>query len=364
MTILETARLTLRPCTPADRADFIALERDPDVMRFLNGGIPVDQEDGGTDGPFMMPRGTEPHLWTARRKESERAAGGHGAGGKDGVDARGAFVGWFCLWPEGGDAVAAPSQGGTAELGYRLARAAWGQGFATEGAAALIAWGFRAQGYATITAETMAANAGSRRVMEKLGMCLVRTAPSVGPAIPGSELGDVWYAVTRGEWEAALGRQPIPGQTTGSFDAGSSGGEDGMAARGSIDGAFEPNPGIPDNALSLAMKDLGVELPEDYQAFLRKTNGGAGFLGEAYVSLWRGEELKQKNEDYQVAEFAPGLLIFGSDGGGEAYAFDMHETPWKVVQVPFIGMRDADVAWPMGSSFTEFLKKVAEDDDL
>lgn len=170
--VLQTARLTLRPCTPADRGDFIALERDPDVMRFLNGGEPVDPDDPDPNATFLMPRGSERYLWTARRT------------------ADGAFVGWFCLWPD---------DHGTAELGYRLRREAWGQGLASEGASALVDWGFRSGGTERIVATTMAVNHGSRRVMEKVGMSLVRTVPFEGPErIPGSEHGEVWYEVTRG----------------------------------------------------------------------------------------------------------------------------------------------------------------------
>ena len=67
MAVLQTMRLTLTPCCPEDAADFIALELDADVMRYLNGG-PVDHALADPDGPFLMPRGTEPHVWTARRK--------------------------------------------------------------------------------------------------------------------------------------------------------------------------------------------------------------------------------------------------------------------------------------------------------
>ena len=166
MTTLHTPRLTLRPCTPDDRADFIALERDPKVMRFLNGGLPTPDE-GALDGPYLTPRGTEPHLWTARRSDSS------------------AFVGWFCLWPEGD---------GLAELGYRLRRQDWGQGLATEGAAALVTWGFSGGGYARIGAGTMAVNLASRRVMEKIGMTFQRSFhPQEGDPFPGTEQGEVWY---------------------------------------------------------------------------------------------------------------------------------------------------------------------------
>ena len=111
LAVLQTMRLTLSPCSPADRADFMDLERDPEVMRFLNGGHALDHEQSDPDATFLMPRGTEPDVWTARRT------------------ANGAFVGWFCLSPESEK---------VAELGYRLRRMDWGQGLASEGASALI----------------------------------------------------------------------------------------------------------------------------------------------------------------------------------------------------------------------------------
>jgi hypothetical protein len=77
--VLQTMQLTLGPCCPSDRADFIDLELDSEVMRFLNGGHAVDPEHSPREATFLMPRGTETYVWTACRR------------------ANGAFVGWFCL---------------------------------------------------------------------------------------------------------------------------------------------------------------------------------------------------------------------------------------------------------------------------
>ncbi|MBV1722321.1 MAG: GNAT family N-acetyltransferase [Hoeflea sp.] len=174
MAVLKTNRMTLSPCCPADREDFIALERDPEVMRFLSGGRIAENEESDPDADFLKPRGTEPHVWTARRTHT------------------GGFVGWFCLWPEGD---------GSAELGYRLRRQEWGQGLASEGAAVLVAWGFESAGYEQIVASTMAVNHASRRVMEKLGLHHARTVHVDWPEpIPGSEHGEAWYEVTRTDW--------------------------------------------------------------------------------------------------------------------------------------------------------------------
>jgi RimJ/RimL family protein N-acetyltransferase len=173
--VLQTARLTLSPCCPGDRADFIDLELDPEVMRFLNGGHAVDHETCDPEkAGFLMPRGTEPYVWTARRTTD------------------GAFVGWFCLWRDSET---------LAELGYRLRRVEWGQGLATEGASALVGWGFRSAGYDKIAAITMTVNHGSRRVLEKIGFSYARTVSLdwLYP-FPGTEHGEICYELTRSEW--------------------------------------------------------------------------------------------------------------------------------------------------------------------
>jgi RimJ/RimL family protein N-acetyltransferase len=170
---LNTLRLALRPVRPADRADLVALEADPEVMRFLNGGRPVP-EAGLTDGDFLTPRGTEPEVLAAH----ERATG--------------RFVGWFALFDDGlVDGLR------TAELGYRLGRGAWGKGYATEGARALVAQALDA-GFDRVRAQTMAVNLGSRRVLEKAGFRHVDTLfPAFAHPLPGSEQGEVIYEVRR-----------------------------------------------------------------------------------------------------------------------------------------------------------------------
>jgi len=174
MTVFQTTTLTLRPCCPDDRADFVGLELDPEVMHFLNGGA-VDHDNTDPNAvTFLMPRGSESYVWTARRTDTN------------------AFVGWFCLFPETQT---------LAEIGYRLRRQDWGKGLATEGALALVNWGFRSAGYDKITACTMAVNHGSRRVMEKIGMKHVCTNfPDFPAPIPGTEHGEVWYEVLRSDW--------------------------------------------------------------------------------------------------------------------------------------------------------------------
>lgn len=107
----------------------------------------------------------------------------------------------------------------------------------------------------------------------------------------------------------------------------------------------------------------GEELPSDYRAFLFITNGGQGFVGDnGFVNLWRVEELSSLNDAYEVRQRLPGLLVFGSNGGGEAFGFDIRRIPWSVVQVPFLDM-SWETAWQKGSSFREFLARLYEGTD-
>jgi hypothetical protein len=90
---------------------------------------------------------------------------------------------------------------------------------------------------------------------------------------------------------------------------------------------------------------------------LQRMNGGEGFLGEhAYVALWRVEELGERNAGYEVAEFARGLFLFGSNGGGEAFAFDTRTGQFRIVAVPFIGMDDLADAIVIATNFRTFLE--------
>jgi hypothetical protein len=95
---------------------------------------------------------------------------------------------------------------------------------------------------------------------------------------------------------------------------------------------------------------LGVKLPTDYKTFLARSNGADGFVGEAYVMLWSVDELHALNEGYEVKKYAPGYIIFRSDGGGEAFAFDLTQPDMPIVSLPFVGM-DRKYAKEIGYKF-------------
>lgn len=120
---------------------------------------------------------------------------------------------------------------------------------------------------------------------------------------------------------------------------------------------FKRNAPASENALQ-ALCSRFAGMPNDYTSWLQGSNGGEGFLGESYVILWRAEEIEQFNKEYEVEDYAPGLILIGSSGGGEGYAFDTRITPWGVVSVPFIGM-DLRHAILIGRSFSELLSHLS-----
>ncbi|MGH3273541.1 MAG: GNAT family N-acetyltransferase [Streptosporangiaceae bacterium] len=178
---LETGRISLRRFTADDVDNLHGLNDDPAVMRYINGGQPTPR-DAIRDQliPFYL--------------DCYRRFGGLGYWAAESRPA-GEFLGWFHF---------RPGEGTGLELGYRLRRAAWGAGYATEGSRALIRAGFTELGIERVFARTMTANAASRRVMEKCGLRFVRGYDDDRIAgVPGAGQGCVEYAVTREEWQAS-----------------------------------------------------------------------------------------------------------------------------------------------------------------
>jgi RimJ/RimL family protein N-acetyltransferase len=194
---MRTERLALRRFTPADAADLLSLDGDPLVMRFLTGAT----RSLAQIRDEVLPQLVGCHLrfpgfgyWAAQTRAS------------------GEFIGWFGLRPvtPTGDAMVhwpdAGAQTGVASLGYRLRHSAWGQGYATEGARALVRLAFTGLGAREVVATTMAVNTGSRRVMEKAGLRYARTVHLDWPdPLDGNEHGDVEYRLRRAEWLAGGG---------------------------------------------------------------------------------------------------------------------------------------------------------------
>lgn len=175
----DSARLTFRPLTIADAGLLDSLNRAPGVMKFLDHHPPTPGYVQTQFVPEKLSLATSfpgYGLWLAHLKTT------------------GSFAGWFSLSPHTLDA-------GNAELGYRLLPQYWGQGLASEGARALLSHAFDQLNAHRVYAVTMAVNLPSRRVMERIGLKYVRTFhEEFNDPLPGTEEGEVEYALTRADW--------------------------------------------------------------------------------------------------------------------------------------------------------------------
>ena len=130
----------------------------------------------------------------------------------------------------------------------------------------------------------------------------------------------------------------------------------------SIFSNFLRRPGATTELVAKACRLLNFTPPTDYVTVLNYTDGGEGFIGQNYLRLYSTEEVPRLNQAYQVETFAPRLVIFGSNGGGEAFGFDARQSQIEIVQIPFIPL-DFQQAIPFGPSVFEFLSKLAASKD-
>ncbi len=145
---LRTERLLLRPWRQSDRVPFAALNADPEVMRHFPAVLDRSASDAFVD---RIEAGFAEHgfgLWAVERVDS------------------GDFIGFVGLSVPRFDASFTPC----VEVGWRLARSAWGHGFATEAARRALRFGFEEADLDEVVSFTAVDNLPSRAVMERLGM--------------------------------------------------------------------------------------------------------------------------------------------------------------------------------------------------
>lgn len=109
-----------------------------------------------------------------------------------------------------------------------------------------------------------------------------------------------------------------------------------------------------DDVIRRAERALAVRFPVDYSTWLRDNDGMEGDLGGCYLALYAVDVLVQRNRDYAVADHMPGLLLIGTDGGGEAIGLDVRGEAAAVVMVNLNALR-WDQAVHQAGSFQAFL---------
>ncbi len=178
--MLETERLILRRWRASDQAPFAALNADPAVMRH-----------------FLRTLTAEECRAIIGRLQDHFAEHGYGFGAVE-RKSDGAMIGMVGLGAARFDGPPSPC----VEVGWRLARAYWGQGYATEAARAWLEYGFGTLGLAEIVAFVVPANQRSQAVMTRLGMRRDPGRDFEHPSLPeGHLLRPHWlYAISREDW--------------------------------------------------------------------------------------------------------------------------------------------------------------------
>lgn len=180
--MLTGARVVLREWTDADLAPFAALNADPEVMRYF---------------PGCLTR-TESAALAARIRERLRDDG-YGLWALE-IPGVAQFAGCVGLAVPSFAAAFTPCH----EIGWRLARACWGRGYATEAAQMAVEFAFGALGLASLVSFTARTNIRSQRVMQRLGMTHDPSDDFDHPRLPpGHPLrAHVLYRLERHAWPA------------------------------------------------------------------------------------------------------------------------------------------------------------------
>nr|WP_237519162.1 GNAT family N-acetyltransferase [Streptomyces sp. SID5910] len=180
---MRTDRLVLREWRRSDLAPWAALNADPVVRAYFPGVLTREQSDASA-ARFQADLGRRGWGWWAVE-----------------VAASGEFIGFAGLDPvEDG----LPFTG--TEAGWRLARPAWGHGYATEAARAAVAFAFEELGLEEVLAITAATNRRSRAVMDRLGMTRDPADDFDDPGVPEGPLRrNVLYRLPRPGGRPAAG---------------------------------------------------------------------------------------------------------------------------------------------------------------
>jgi RimJ/RimL family protein N-acetyltransferase len=185
--IIRTERLVLREWRETDKLPYSLLNADPEVMRHFPSMLTREQSDEMVDRMTASWEQRGFGLWAAERVDTGRLIG---------------FVG---LSAPGWQADFTPC----IEVGWRLARQHWGNGFAPEAATAALAFGFEHVDLPNdeIVSFTTTRNLKSQRVMQKIGLRLDPAREFDHPLFPlWDERRHVVYAIDRATWTASVAR--------------------------------------------------------------------------------------------------------------------------------------------------------------
>lgn len=132
-----------------------------------------------------------------------------------------------------------------------------------------------------------------------------------------------------------------------------------------IEGAnWSGNPSANSEAIDRLRKVAGVHLPEDYYRFLKFSDGGEGPLAidPGYIVIDSAEDAASQKENKIFDEFFPGFFMFGGNGAGELFAFDVRDLkPWPIVMIDITNIDLAESVVRIANDFSDFLKHIGKE---
>lgn len=176
--MIETERLVLRPPAPNDLAWIAEHMNTPAVMRNLGGVRSPEQVASGFSEDLAAFGGSGHRRWTVRLR------------------ANNARIGRCGLFRIKSDAAPADLRG-QSEIGWTLAEAFWGKGYAAEAARGVLGFGFGTLGLPVIFAQTSESNKASTRLMERLGLERLPALDYVDPDYPEADNPTTVYRAMR-----------------------------------------------------------------------------------------------------------------------------------------------------------------------
>jgi len=112
-----------------------------------------------------------------------------------------------------------------------------------------------------------------------------------------------------------------------------------------------------------AEKRLGQRFPDDYRDFLTARNGLATWFGDVYIALYSIDQVVELNEIHGHLSHQPELIHIGSDGGGEAIAFDFRKHPPVVILVNLVSIHWSEAIF-QAESFDQFMDQRRRGENL
>lgn len=123
---------------------------------------------------------------------------------------------------------------------------------------------------------------------------------------------------------------------------------------------FNLYPSVDEQEINQVETDMGLKFPRVFRELLKLTNG---FETEEGILIFGTDIISERNQTYEVSEYAPGYIAIGSNGGGQFYLMPANEDSIELIQVD-TGVMNPQFASLVSDSFIHWINDGAINIDL